>query len=81
LFFSSATFPLPFRGCALFFAGKPNCVCRIANAKTAGARSVSAKEWRESIVVGVTKPIPGSDAMKPRRPRNDDKEQVRSNAK
>jgi len=72
LFFSSATFPSPFRG-VLFFAGKTNCVCRIASAKTAGARSASAKKWRASIVVGVTKPIPGSGAMKPRRPRNDDR--------
>jgi hypothetical protein len=50
---------------------------QVASANTAGGRSASAKEWRESIVVGVTKPIPGSGAMKPRRPRNDDKEWVR----
>jgi hypothetical protein len=40
--------------------------------KPRAARSASAQEWRVSIVAGITKPIPGSDAMEPRRPRNDD---------
>jgi len=40
--------------------------------KPRAARSASANEWREPIVVVVTKPIPGSGAMRPRRPRNDD---------